>query len=304
MNQTTLKRRPFLAGLASLSTLAFASSQSQAASETDICAKFGLKLAVQQYSFIRQLKSGELPLLDYPAKVVNGTGIKAIEYFNGAMPEKENNTQFFKLLRQRCDDLDAVSTLMLCRSSHALDSSDAKIRSKSVESYKPWIEAMKTLGGEFIRVDVRSPGNYRSQLDYAEAGLNELCDYAASQQIGILVENHGNYSSNGRWLAELMRRLNRPNCGTLADFQNFHSYDFYKGVQEIMPAAHVVCAKSKAFDASGNETHVDYGRMMNIVVKSGFKGWLGIEFEGHDIEPVEGILATKKLIENVLTKMA
>ena len=115
----------------------------------------------------------------------------------------------------------------------------------------------------------------------------------------IMVENHGGHSGNGLWVADVMERVALDNCGTLPDFQNFKAYDPYKGVKEMMPYAKAVCAKAKAFDAQGNESNVDYARMMGIVKDAGFSGYIGIEYEGHDPAPVEGILATKRLLEKV-----
>ena len=264
-----------------------------------------LKFAVQQYSFNRQLKSGELDMLDYPKTVVEGTGIKALEYFNGHMEEKASDTAFFKEIRKRTDDLGAVNTMILCRSKSALDSPDAAERSASVESYKPWLEAMKILGGLCIRVDVRSPGDAEEQKQHAVAGLQKLTEVADKEfELDIVVENHGNHSSNGAWVADVMKKVGLENCGTLPDFQNFTDYDPYQGVKEMMPWAKIVCAKSKKFDESGNEVNVDYRRMLKIVKDSGFKGYIGIEFEGHDVDPVSGINATKKLIETVMAEMA
>ena len=54
-----------------------------------------LKLAVQQYSFNHQLRSGELKIINYPKTVVDGTGIKALEYFNGHMEDKAGKQQFY-----------------------------------------------------------------------------------------------------------------------------------------------------------------------------------------------------------------
>lgn len=260
----------------------------------------GLKLAVQQYSFNRQLKDGSLDILDYPQTAVKGTGIKALEYYNGHMMDKSGDAKFFKALKKRCNDLGATNTMMLCKSTHALDSSNAKTRSKSVEEFKPWLEGIKSLGGTTIRVDCKSPGDYEEQKKLAAEGLYALCDVAAEMNLDIVVENHGGYSSNGKWLAELMSRVDRPNCGSLPDFQNFKDYDPYQGVKDLMPSAKIVCAKSKEFDSKGNEVNVDYRRLMKTVLDSGFKGYIGIEFEGHGIDPIKGILATKKLIEKVV----
>ena len=263
-----------------------------------------LKLSVQQYSFNKQLRSGELKIEDFPQTVVEGTGIKALEYFNGHIEDKVKDDEFFKDLRKRCDDLGVINTLMLCRSTNALDSPDEKIRAAAIEGYRPWLAATKTLGGQFIRVDTRRKGDAEEQKNHAVAGLRALCKVAIEYEIGILVENHGNHSGNGEWLAGVMKKVGLENCGTLPDFQNFNDYDPYKGVTEMMPFAKVLCAKSKSFDKDGNEENVDFRRMLKIAKDGDFSGYIGIEFEGHDVEPIAGINATKKLIETIMREMA
>jgi len=262
-----------------------------------------LKLAVQQYSFNKQLRAGKLKIEDYPKTVVEGTGIKALEYFNGHMEDKANDEKFFKQLRITCDDLGATNTLMLCRSKPAVDSPKPEIRKKAIEGYRPWLTATKILGGQFIRVDTRQKGDFEEQKKHAVAGLQALCQVAAEYELGILVENHGGHSGNGKWLADVMSKVDMENCGTLPDFQNFKEYDPYQGVTEMMPWAKVLCAKAKSFDREGNEANVDFRRMLKIAKDAGFNGYIGIEFEGHDIEPVDGINATKKLIEKIVTEM-
>lgn len=262
-----------------------------------------LTLAVQQYSFNQQLRSGEMRIEDYAKTVVEGTGIKTLEYFNGHFEDRGEDGKFFRDLRKRSDDLGATTTMMLCRSSDALDSPDATIRKKAVEGYRKWLAATKALGGSYIRVDVRQPGDAESQKQHAVAGLRAVCKVAAKMEMGILAENHGNHSSNGAWLADVMRKVDLDNCGTLPDFQNFTDYDPYKGVEEMMPWAKIVCAKSKEFNAAGDEVNVDFRRMLKIVRAAKFTGSIGIEFEGHTVPPVDGINATKRLIEKVVAEM-
>jgi L-ribulose-5-phosphate 3-epimerase len=262
-----------------------------------------LTLAVQQYSFNRQLRSGEMNILDFPKTVVEGTGIKALEYFNGHIEDKVKDTAFFKQLRKRSDDLGAVNTMMLCRSKNAVDSPDAKIRKLAIEGYRPWLEATKVLGGKYIRVDTRHKGEAEKQKGFAVAGLRSLCKVADEYEMGILVENHGNHSGNGAWLADVMKQVDLANCGTLPDFQNFKEYDPYQGVSEMMPWAKILCAKSKSFDDNGDEENIDYRKMLKIAKAAGFRGYIGIEFEGHGIDPVVGINSTKQLIQKVMREL-
>ena len=137
-------------------------------------------------------------------------------------------------------------------------------------------------------MDARSGGNLEENKKHAAAGLKTLCEISKKDfGIGILVENHGGNSGNGKWMASVMKEVNLDHCGTLPDFQNFKGYDPYLGVEEMMQWAKVVCAKSKAFDDQGNESNVDYRRMLKIVKDAGYKGYIGIEFEGHKIDPVD-----------------
>jgi hypothetical protein len=70
-----------------------------------------------------------------------------------------------------------------------------------------------------------------------------------------------------------------------------------------MPYAKGVSAKSHAFDASGNETKSDYLRLMKIVKAAGYKGFVGIEYEGSELSEKDGVIATKKLLEKVFAEL-
>ena len=71
-----------------------------------------------------------------------------------------------------------------------------------------------------------------------------------------------------------------------------------------MPFAKGVSAKSHEFDGEGNETKTDYKKMMGLVKKAGYKGWVSVEWEGGGISESEGIKATIKLLERVRAELA
>ena len=130
--------------------------------------------------------------------------------------------------------------------------------------------------------------------------LTKLADYAAPYNINVVVENHGGNSSIGKWLAEIMKAVNRPNCGTLPDLGNFYEYDRYAGTKELMPYAKGVSAKTYDFDANGMETKVDYEKMMKIIGDSKYKGYIDVEYEGSKLSEDEGIKATIALLNKVI----
>ena len=131
-----------------------------------------------------------------------------------------------------------------------------------------------------------------------------LSEFAARHELGVIVENHGGLSSNGAWLFAVIKRVDLPNCGTLPDFGNFDDYDRYEGVEELMPLAKAVSAKSHDFDAEGNEVHTDYMRMMRIVLDAGYRGYVGIEYEGSELDEYAGIRATQRLLERTRAQLA
>ena len=158
-------------------------------------------------------------------------------------------------------------------------------------------------------MNAASSGSYDEQMERAADGLRRLAEFGAARGIAVIVENHGGLSSNGQWLSSVIRRVNLPNCGTLPDFGNFNlgggqTYDAYKGVAELMPLAKAVSAKSHDFDEAGNETHIDYRRMMKIVKDAGFRSYVGIEYEGDRLGEAEGVRATKALLERVRAELA
>ena len=188
---------------------------------------------------------------------------------------------------------------------------DDKERAQTIENHKKWVDAAKYLGCHSIRVNAHGVGTYEEVAAAAVKGLTALSQYAAVKGINVLVENHGGYTSNGQWLAEVMEKVNMANCGTLPDFGNFcmtegygsinseeceDPYDIYKGVGELMPYAKAVSAKSYDFDENGNQPKIDYVKMLQIVKDADYSGFIGVEYEGSNLGEIEGINATKDLL--------
>ena len=176
------------------------------------------------------------------------------------------------------------------------------MRKQAVTNHYKWIEAAKFLGCHSIRVNARSEGSWEEQMKLASEGLHSLCEFADGHGINVIVENHGGLSSNGKWLSGVMEMVDHPLCGTLPDFGNFRisddeEYDRYLGMEELMPWAKGVSAKSHEFDDEGNEVLTDYFKMLRIVKDSGFRGYIDIEYEGTELSEPDGILATKALLE-------
>ena len=245
---------------------------------------------------------GWIDPIKFPMVAKREFGISAVEYVNTFYYNKARNADYLKDLKTRCSDEGVRSLLIMVDAEGNLGDPDTEQRKTAVENHHKWVEAAAFLGCHSIRVNARSSGSYEEQMKLAADGLYELCEYGDQYGINVIVENHGGLSSNGKWLSGVMDKVNHPRCGTLPDFGNFwvsgtEQYDPLKGLKELMPYAKGVSAKSHEFDENGDETKKDYYAMLKIVKEAGFKGYIGIEYEGTKLTEFEGIKATKKLLE-------
>ena len=269
----------------------------------------GYKISLAQWSLNKAIFGKRMTNLDFPVTARRDYDIEAVEFVNQFWMDKAKDQSYLAELKKRCDGEGVKTLLIMCDREGALGDADAKKRTQAVENHYKWVEAAKYLGGHSIRVNAQSSGSYDEQVERAADGLRRLSEFGAKHKLNVIVENHGGLSSNGEWLAAVMRKVNLPNCGTLPDFGNWNigqgkEYDRYKGTAELMPFAKAVSAKSHDFDSAGNETHTDYRRMMKIVLAAGYHGYVGIEYEGNKLSEPEGIKATKRLLETVREEMA
>jgi len=271
------------------------------------------QISLAEWSLHRTLRAKKISNLDFPKVAKNEFGIHAVEYVNQFFMDKARDDTYLRELKSVCEGEGVRSVLIMCDGEGNLGDPDPAKRQRAVENHHKWAEAAKFLGCHSIRINAATGGvgSYKDQQKRAAEGLAKLGDYCRKLKLNAIVENHGGLSSNGAWLAGLMRMVGQHNVGTLPDFGNFivdHAkgveYDRYRGTQELMPFAKGVSAKSYGFDAAGNETKIDYRRMLNIVKTAGYRSYIGVEYEGSNLDEYAGIHATKKLLETVRAELS
>jgi sugar phosphate isomerase/epimerase len=259
---------------------------------------------VDPYSFARKAKGWGFSGLEYVSQLYT-TELEASGYSQEAMDS------FVQRSNEEAQKHGLTNVLIMIDGEGDLSESDAQKRQEAVENHYKWVDAAAALGCHSIRVNLSGSDEPEEWKANSIEGLRALGKYAQDKGINVLVENHGGLSSNAALLAEVMEKVNMDNCGTLPDFGNFcirrndpadsskgcaEQYDFYKGVSELMPFAKAVSAKSHNFDAAGNETEIDYIKMLEIVKNAGYTGFIGVEYEGSELSEEEGIIATRDLL--------
>lgn len=282
-----------------LRTLGLATAGMALAPTMDLFAgkKKWFEISLAEWSLHKTLYKGDLKNIDFPELAAKKFGIYGVEYVNSFFKDKAKDMTYLKDLNNRAKENGVRNVMIMVDGEGELGNADEAKRKQAVENHYQWIDAANFLGCSSIRVNAAGQGTPAEVQKRVVQSLTTLADYGKKGKINVIVENHGGISSHGDWLAETLKMVGMKNCGSLPDLGNFYEYDRYQGVEDLMPYAKGVSAKTHDFDAQGNETKIDYVRMMQIVKNAGFKGYVGIEYEGSKLSEADGIMATKKLLE-------
>ena len=266
-------------------------------------------ISLAQWSLHRSLGARDLDNLDFARYTKETFGIHAVEYVNSFFKQHATDFKYLQEMRTRAEDQGVRSLLIMVDGEGPLAAKDDGARSKAIRNHFKWVAAAAYLGCHSIRVNAAGASDWEDGMGRAAESLRTLAEVADPYDINVIVENHGGLSSNGEWLAGVMVKADHPRVGTLPDFGNFNLgggkwYDRYKGVAELMPFAKAVSAKSHTFDADGNETQSDYLRLMTTVKEAGYRGYVGVEYEGPKHTEAEGIQLTKDLLLRVREQLA
>ena len=268
--------------------------------------KMVLKEGVDPYTFAEKAKGWGFEGLEY----VSGLYYKELKASNFS---KEAMASFVEKNNAKSKKYGMKNLLIMIDGQGNLATENDVKRKAAVENHYKWIDAASAMGCHSIRVNLAGGKTAEQWTASSIDGLTQLASYAKDKKINIIVENHGGFSSDGKLLATVISKVNMDNCGTLPDFGNFcieksdpsqniftcaNRYDTYKGMKELMVYAKAVSAKSYDFDAEGNEINLDYKRILQIVKNAGYSGYIGVEYEGSNLDEEAGIIATRDLLVN------
>lgn len=300
--------------------------------------KSKLDIGLQMYSFAPLIMQGKFDLLGFPDLVKNTYGINGAEYWSIPFMGRENDKDFLNDIKRRSDDNGVDNLIILVddidiktmQSGPSLASSNKNDRDTAIDYHKKWIDVAKEIGCHSIRVNLKSDeSDNKKILDNSSESISRLIEFSKQDNISIVIENHGGITADADWLVSLIKNVDNKHVGTLPDFGDYNfcvdrgalnfddigkvcknQYDKYLGVKKLMPYAKGVSAKSHEFGKDGEELSTNYSRMIKIISESNYKGYITIEYEGAMmgmfggertyLNPHEGILATKKLINKYL----
>ncbi len=325
MGSTTISKLIFTAllfvGFTTFSCKTEQQKESKTSLKTKSENKFFLKLSLAQWSLHKYVEEEHKSPFHF-ASQAKEMGFEGLEYVSQLYEYEIDKLGFDTVI----DSLQSISekesiqnVLIMVDDEGDLADPDENRRNQAVENHKKWVDAASKLGCHSIRVNTFGTNDPEIWKSTVVDGLKKLSAYAATKNINILCENHGWLSSNPVELMKAINEVNMDNCGTLPDFGNWcvrrveanekwgdcaEVYpDKYEGTKMMMPSAIAVSAKSYDFDKNGNETTIDFLKMMQIVKDAGYTGFVGVEYEGDRLSEKEGIKLTKDLLVKVTAKL-
>ena len=289
-----------------------AQNQDNGVEESEFKSESKPKLVLAQWTFNKDLFAGKMTTIDFVNKA-SELGFEGVEYVSQFIKDKVNDDAYLAELKLASENAGIKNTMISVDVLEAkLGSSDPGERDIAIAKHKEWIVAASKLSCPTIRVNAHGDGTAEEMMSVMFTSVKELANFGKSYNVGLAIENHGQYSSDGKWLSQLVGKLVPYGVGSVADFDNWCiereggeiwgapcvvEYDRYQGVKELLPTAKSVSLKAFDFDEQGNAIKTDFKRMFQLIKEAQYDEYLAVEFEGHDIDPIEGVRKTLELIE-------
>lgn len=167
---------------------------------------------------------------------------------------------------------------------------DGPDREFEVAMTRKWIDYAALVGAPVIRIfagNVPKGDTEEAALDRCVAGIDDAVAYAATKGVILALENHGGITATPEQLLKIVGRVkSSPWFGVNFDSGNFRTADPYGDLEKIAPFA--VNAQVKVSIAPGGKPEkADMGRIVEILKKAGYRGYLVLEYEEKEDPRVE-----------------
>jgi len=186
---------------------------------------------------------------------------------------------------------------LICGGNLATD--DEEARKRQIETNKMKLQAAHYLGAKIVRFDLGSTGDEsRDGTDGVQrciAAFKELLPLAKKFGIKLTIENHGGVSKKADYILEVIKGTDPKWVGSCLDFKNWPADILYEENAKLAPYAYHTHAKAHSFKPDGEESSIEFGRILKMLKDANYRGAISIEFEGGG-DQIEGVKKTRDLI--------
>lgn len=255
------------------------------------------KVSLNELSLRRTLAAGQMNHLDLAKTARREFDIESIEYASQFFRQRVEDEEYLMEMNKRAADHGVRQILIMVDGEGRLGDPHTELRNAAVRNHHKWIHAARKLGCHAIEVDTTSTGTPAEQLNHVAEGIRVLCEYAEPHHIYILVGCRNRQAANAGWLLRVIQQVDHPACAALPTFPSLAASIVTDDIARLVPRTKGVCATAQDFDSEGRETHIDFLRIMSVLVEAGYRGYVSIAYQGDRLPEPDGIRATKALLE-------
>lgn len=292
MSEALIRRRDFLHGTVALAAplAGLGALPAHALEPIPRKAEAQMRLSLAAYSFRDALKSDppRMTLHEGFIDFAVEQGLSAIEPTSYYFPEPLTQEYLLNFKRQAfLNGLDISGTAI----GNVFTHPPGADREKELAHTRTWIDHAAAMGAPCIRVFAGKQiegTTFEEAQKYCIETMELACEYAGTKGIILALENHGGIVETADQLLAIAKAVSSPWFGINLDTGNFHSSDPYQEMEQAAPYAVNVQVKAEIKVEDQDKQPADYGRIIDILKKSGYRGYVALEYEAEE-DPLTAI---------------
>ena len=241
-----------------------------------------MQVSLAAYSVRKALTSGKMDLFDFIdwCSELNLAGTELTSYYF----KKGFDGAYLKSLRNRAFRQGVTISGTAIRNDFCQPPGAEK--QQEVVQVRQWIDYAAELFAPHVRIfagDIPNGTDKKTAIKWTADGVKQVLDHAERRGVVIGLENHGGITSEAQDLVAICEEVgDHPWFGVNLDTGNYHGRDPYGDL--VLSAPKAVNVQVKVHMSGPDRTRVpaDLERIRDIVVESGYKGWIVLEYEAED----------------------
>jgi sugar phosphate isomerase/epimerase len=179
---------------------------------------------------------------------------------------------------------------------------DSEKRKVEKQLVKDWVIVAEKLGAPEVRIFAgnQPQGNipWDERAKWVAEDVRECAEFGKKHGVMMALQNHNDFLKTSEEVEKIMKMIDSDWTGLMLDIGSYHSADPYADIAKNVKHAISWQLKEKVF-VNDNQVDTDYVKVMDIVKRSGYKGFLPLETLGEG-DPEEKVEALLKKVRNVL----
>lgn len=260
-----------------------------------------LKSSLNAFSFNKQLMDGSMSVFDL-LEYCASTGFEGVDvtgYYLKGYPAVPDNDYLMQVKRKAFRAGLEISGTGVRNDFTIADKSK---RHKEVELVKNWIEVAAKIGAPVLRIfsgNQKNEGISREKVtNWMLEDIRSCVEYGKLHGVIIGLQNHNDFIQTADQVIAIIESINSEWLGLILDTGSYRVLDPYEEIEKSVKYTVNWQIKENVF-INGKEVETDMIKLMSIIKRSGYNGYLPLETLG-DGDPKAKIQALFSKIKSAM----